>query len=138
MGDDQINPPTEKKFTLLYASRIQKALPNHQINWHYECTPQATITEALTGRYDVVVTDLDFGEDGDKSHEEGYKIIDAVSKMNPRPLLILCTSNDETPEMSERINEKAMKSPIKGFHKWEGLADFLITHIKELKGGEKE
>jgi len=137
LGDDEMGPATQSVFEQEFTPRLQRALPNYQINWHYEMLPQRVIDEARTGRYDLVVTDLDYSDFGDRSHKDGYRIIDAVCTMNPKPLLILCTSTKDNPEMEQRTKGKInFKVGGGNNHKFSDLIDKLIEHF-QMKEGNK-
>ena len=132
LGDDQLLGSTIFFFEKNQAKRMQDTLSDYKINWEYEMKPEKVISKAETGNYNVVVTDLDYGDFGDGSHKDGYQIIDTVCKLNPKPLLILCTSTKESEEMRQKVNGKAdfIAGPEKG-HKFDGLADILIKHFQK-------
>jgi len=138
LGDDELFASTISFFEQNQAKRIQDELPDYRLNWEYQMKPERVIEKARTGKYDVVITDLDYGDCGDGSHKDGYQIIDEVSKLNPKPLLILCTSKKQDEEMTQRTNEKVdFIAGMEKTHKWNTLADVLIKHFQNLKRGNE-
>lgn len=138
LGDDELFASTVSFFEQNQARTMQDALQDYKLSWEYQMKPERVISEAQTGKYDVVVTDLDYGECGDGSHKDGYKIIDEVSKMSPKPQIVLCTSKKQDEEMAQRTRGKVdlIAGMGKG-HKWDTLADVLIKHFQDMKGGNE-
>jgi hypothetical protein len=139
VGDDEMGfPSNQSTFEQFIAPKFQRAVPDYKVNWNYESRPQRTIEEARTGRYDVVVTDLDYSDCGNGSHKEGYDVIDAVCTMNPKPLLVLCTSSEDSPEMEQRTKGKIeIRAGGGDNHKLVDLVDKLTEHFQGLKGGNE-
>jgi hypothetical protein len=139
IGDDELDfLANQFEFERYIAPKLHGAVPNHKVNWNYESSPQRTIEEARTGRYDIVVTDLDYADYGNGSHREGYEVIDAVCIMNPRPLLVLCTSSKDNPEMEQRTKGKIdFRAGGGDSHKLVDLVDKLTEHFQKLKGGNE-
>jgi DNA-binding NarL/FixJ family response regulator len=79
---------------------------------------------------DVVVTDLDYT--GHARGTEGYDVVDAVSQLNPKPLLILCTSSDDQQEIKARTDGKIdyQAGHLNKGHKFDELVEVLINHYK--------
>ncbi|MBN2053048.1 hypothetical protein JW756_06090 [Candidatus Woesearchaeota archaeon] len=129
IGDDLFdNPSSLYLFERVYGLKLKEGLREYDVRLTLETMPARMIAEAA--KYDVVVTDLDYTGDG--SGKQGYEVIDSVCKLNPRPLLILCTSCDDQKEISERTQGKIDYHAGTGVdHKFNQLIDFLIAHYKK-------
>ncbi|MDP2750005.1 MAG: hypothetical protein Q8O89_04185 [Nanoarchaeota archaeon] len=126
IGDDGfLEPVTMIIFKEDYAQKLKRELSGYEINIAYETNPQRVIEKG--SRYDVIVTDLDYTGDG--TGKQGYDVIDAISKLNPRPLIILCTSSDNHEEIQEKTQGKIdyLAGTGQG-HKFGDLIDVLIGH----------
>jgi hypothetical protein len=125
-GDDQFaDIQTKCIFEGDYTRRLKDQFPDLRFNWNCQEDYQATIDEAKTGRYDVVVTDLQYTTNGC----EGYDVVKAVSKVIPKPIIILCT-NSKVESWTERGIDFVAK-PEKGFyHKFDALIKVLADYYK--------
>ncbi len=105
IGDDEfMDITTEMIFKSDYVPMLRQKLPNYDVKVTCVTAPKRVIEEASTGRYDVVVTDLDYTGGG--RGREGYDVVDAVTAMTPRPVLMLCTSSDRFEEIRQRTAGK--------------------------------
>lgn len=137
--------PLQKRLASEYALHIEEA-----------ATPEQMIREAQTGRYDVIVTDLDYQTES-KVGTEGYQVLDAIASMNlpKKPFVILCTSSDSEQENIQRkLKEGRMNAYLgsKGTaHKFGNLLTYLFSRYStpqrapaegdtplQEEGGEKE
>lgn len=134
IGDDEFKDfLTEMIFKQDYIPRLQNQSGTYHFNWQCETDSQTVINEAQTGRYEVVVTDLDYTGGG--KGKEGYDVVDAVSRMNPKPLLILCSSCDNVKEIKEKTEGKIdfRAGGTGGRHKFGDLIEILAKHFNEQK-----
>jgi len=129
VGDDLfMNATIKYSFKDIYIKKIEDGLPDYEINVQMEKTPEAVVKNA--SQYDVVVTDLDY--DGDARGKQGYDVIDQVCKLNPKPLLILCTSSDSYEEIKQRTEGKIdYHAGPNGYHKFEDLVDIITKHYQK-------
>ncbi|MDO8480445.1 MAG: hypothetical protein Q7S65_01365 [Nanoarchaeota archaeon] len=105
--------------------RLQEGILDYTVNVSTETDPEKVIQRAR--QYDVVVTDLDYTGDG--TGRQGFQIVDAVAQMNPKPLLILCTSSDRHAEIKERTAGKVdYVAGLGADQKFEDLIGKLIQH----------
>jgi hypothetical protein len=134
IGDDEFKDfLTERIFKQNYVSQLKEQTPGYEFNWRYETDSQSVIRQATTGTYDIIVTDLDYSGGG--RGKEGYEVIDMISKMNPRPILILCTSCDNEREIEEKTRGKIdfrAGGTGKG-HKFSDLVEILSKHLNKTK-----
>jgi hypothetical protein len=128
IGDDAfLDFFTRQVFQDHYVPRLKSRLKSYDIKIAYETKPERVIVEA--SKFDVVVTDLDYTGDG--AAKQGYDVIDAVCRLNPKPLLILCTSCDRLEEISEMTRGKIdYHAGIGHGHKFDRLVDILTTHYQ--------
>jgi len=134
IGDDEFKDfLTERIFKQNYVRQLQDQTPGYELNWRYETDSQSVIREAITGTYEIVVTDLDYSGGG--RGKEGYEVIDMISRMNPRPLLILCTSCDNDKEIEERTGGKIdfRAGGARKGHKFSDLVEILSKHLNKTK-----
>jgi len=132
LGDDAFyDSSTKNIFKEAYLSKLNENLINYEINFTLETEPKKVIENAH--KYQIVVTDLDYTGDG--CGKQGYEIIEHVSNLNPKPLLILCTSSDNIIEINKMVRTKIDYHAGTGKgHKFEDLIEILTKH---LKGGIK-
>jgi ActR/RegA family two-component response regulator len=137
IGDDElINPQTRAIFNSDYSTELAERNPKYEFNWKIETEAEEVIREARTGRYDVVVTDLNYTNQG----EEGYQIIDELQEIRDKSKLILCTSSDE-PNIRAKVEGKVdfyscpshVNGDYFGRHKWGNLVNILDENIQTLK-----
>lgn len=128
IGDDAfLEVFTIMTFNDAYIPRLKEGLKEYEISVKIETNPEKVIQEA--SKYDVVVTDLDYT--GDARGRQGYEVVDAVAKLSPKPLLILCTSSDNYAEIKEKTEGKIdYHAGPNGLHKFDDLVDILINHYK--------
>ncbi len=125
IGDDLFAWPAACGAIETTLAQIQGKLAGHKISYTTESVPSAVIKEAATGKYNVVVTDLDY--EFDMSRKEGYGVVDAVAAMTPKPLLILCTSSDRVDR--SRLEGKIDYLVTDGTsNKFDALVDRLAAH----------
>lgn len=135
-GDDQFaEVQTRCIFKSDYANELNKQFNEVQFNWTYQTDHQETIREAQTGKYDVVVSDLNYTNNG----EQGYEVIEQVSRLNPKPLLILCTAS-KSPEISSKAGRADFIATAGGkcFHKFDALIKILGEHYSSLENEGKK
>lgn len=135
IGDDEFKDCfTQTIFRQDYVARLQKQVSDYQFNWTYKTDSREVTCEAKTGKYNVVITDLDYTGGG--KGKEGYGVIEEVCKINPKPLLILCSSCDRHEEVKEKTYGKIdfrAGGNGKG-HKFDHLVEILTKHFNgELK-----
>ncbi|MEI7719065.1 MAG: hypothetical protein WCI72_04310 [archaeon] len=124
-GDDQFaDISTEMIFKGDYVSQLAKKLPNLSINWNCQENYLSTIKEVQTGKYDVVVTDLQYTTNG----KEGFEVVDTACNLSPRPLIVLCTNARET-QQAEGKADYIAKPHDKCFHKFDSLIEVLAKHF---------
>lgn len=129
IGDDLIGHPVTSQYITPYFTRIEEELTGYDVQITLQERPEKVIEEALTGKYDVVVTDLDYGMFGTK--ESGYDIVDAIAGMEKRPLVIMNTSCDNTGTIKERtVGKVDHYSGENHIDKFEGLVDVLVKHYR--------
>lgn len=131
IGDDEFKDLTTKSiFKNLHENKLKESLPSFTINWKYVTEPEKIIEEAKIKNYDVIVTDLDY--DGDGSGKQGYEIVDTISQMQHKPLLILCTSSNNYQEIKARTQGKIDYHAGTGQgHKFNDLVNILIKHYQK-------
>jgi hypothetical protein len=131
-GDDMfLDSFTSRIFESDYAPMLQDKVKDYKICWKLVTKHDELIKEAKTGLYDVVVTDLDYAGGG--SGKEGYAVIDEVSMLSPKPLLILCTSSDNFQEIARMTQGKIdyhAGGKGKG-HKFDELVEVLAAHYSK-------
>ena len=138
IGDDAFKDiSTEIIFNSTYKPCLQEAHPEYNFNWTLETDHQKVIEEAKTGKYDVVITDLDYSGGG--TGKEGYEVVDAINTMNPRPYLVLCTSCDNQKEIKEETDGKidGKTGSQGGGHKFDDLMTLLVQHFDKKSGGSE-
>lgn len=125
-GDDQFaDVQTRCIFNNDYIPSLNQQVPQFRFNWNCQTDHKATIDEAKTGRYEVVVTDLQYTTNG----QEGYEVAEAVSNLSPKPLLILCT-NSEVKSWTERGIDLVARPGDGCFHKFDALIKVLADYYK--------
>ena len=132
IGDDEFQDfITEMFFKNDYLPKLQIQTPGYQFNVTYETEARAVIDQVRTGKYDIVVTDLDYSGGG--SGKEGYEVIDVVAKLNPRPFTILCSSCDRHKEIEEKTKGKidARAGGSGKGHKFGDLVEILAKHFSK-------
>jgi len=132
-GDDQLDVLTLNVFKNGHLLNLTNQVPNIAFNWTYKLDHTKTIEEARTGKYDVVVTDMQYTPNG----KQGLEVIDIVSKLSPKPLLILC-SNCDLKEEGISLDNSAVDyvAGVGGnfFHKFDSLIHILTEHFKQGRG----
>jgi len=126
-GDDQFaDASTRYFFQKDYAPMLQERVPSIQFNWKYETSHEETIREAQTGKYEVVVTDLNYTN----GKEEGYEVVEKACRVQPKPLVILCTASN-SPELRTKAVDAdyIATSNERCFHKFDGLVEVLAKHF---------
>jgi len=132
IGDDNfIEAFTYQIFSNEYIPKLQNQVPSYTFNWKLEIKPETVIRNAQTGKYDIVITDLDYCGYG--TGKEGYEVVDKISEMPSRPLLILCTSSNNIQEINERTKGKIdfRAGGCPGRHKFDDLINFLIEYYSD-------
>lgn len=127
IGDDMFAMPVEEMTV-----RSQYITPflerNPSVRIETLSRPQRVIDEAKTGKYGIVVTDLNYSGDG--SGTQGYDVIDALNQLNPKPRIVLCTSTDK-PEVKERVRGKIdFFAGSQEGHKFTTLFKYLSEIVK--------
>ena len=126
-GDDQFaDVQTRCIFKNDYISELNKQVPGIQFNWNCQTDHLETIREAETRKYHVVVTDLQYTTNG----HEGYEVVDAVSRLIPKPLLILCTNSEVEQRADQKIDFIARPGG-KCFHKFDALIKVLADQYQK-------
>ncbi|MBN2052865.1 hypothetical protein JW756_05150 [Candidatus Woesearchaeota archaeon] len=131
VGDDAFRDVlTSQIFQKYHIPKLKEGLKEYDVRVACETMPEKVMAEAA--KYDAVVTDLDYSEGG--MGREGYAVIDAVSKLKPAPLLILCTSCDNIKEILGRTRGKIdyLAGTGRG-HKFDQLIRILISHYSKAK-----
>jgi hypothetical protein len=98
IGDDLFGSDEERLIREHYIPPLEEAV-GRKINVTYRRRQGQVIEEARKGTYDIIVTDLQYGEirEGEFENKEGFKVIRAVRQMVeeraiPKPYLILFTN----------------------------------------------
>lgn len=139
IGDDMFAEPMPMRIIEnSYIPNLKETFPEYSLEVKMVESPNEVIEEAKTGKYDVVVTDLDYSGvtdwdfSGRATRKEGFDVINAVSQLKPRPLIILCTSSDSYDEIQRRTEGKIDYHAGKGAsNKFEDLTNILIQHYKK-------
>jgi len=128
VGDDAFKEIfVDQIFNNTYIPELKKGLSEYEVNVTTDIDYKEVIQNA--SKYDVVVTDLDYTGYG--KGKEGYEVVDAISKMNPKPLIIMCTSSDEYQEIEEKTAGKINYLAGAGEgHKFDDLLRILIKHYQ--------
>lgn len=134
VGDDAfLDVFTRMVWDGTYVPRLQAGLAGYDV--HVDIVTDAREVIGMASGYDTVVTDLDY--DGDGRGKQGYDVIDYVAKLEPKPLLVLCTSSDNHGEISLRTLGKIdYHAGTRGLHKFDDLVDVLIGHYMGQDGSE--
>jgi len=127
-GDDQFgDASTRYCFKNDYQSALKERVPSVQFNWTLTEGYEETIREVQTGKYNVVVSDLNYTNRG----EEGYDVIAKASNVQPKPLVILCTASDSKDLRAKAVGTDYIATANeKYFHKFDGLIEILAKHFK--------
>ncbi len=150
IGDDLFAMPMQARSI----KRSLEPLKEYGMNLTYASTPQEIIREAKKGTYNAIITDLDYGTTG-RVGTEGFEILEEIAKipLNPKPYIILCTSQDTHIEtIQQKIAEEKLDVLIGpgSFNKFTTLRDYLTQHYSQQRapaesvrplqseGGEKE
>jgi|SRR3989344_329986 len=139
VGDDELASPISWiEIRRCYFKLLQERLASYcEVKIKEASKPEQVIREAQTGKYDIIVTDLDYQTEG-RVGTEGYKVLDAIADMTfaKKPLVILCTSSDSQQETIRRkLKEGKMDLYIgsRGMnHKFANLVNYLVERF----GGE--
>ena len=152
IGDDLFADPMASRSLKRSLEPLRQAIEGYEVNITYANTPEEVLHEARTQKYQAIVTDLDYGTTG-RVGTEGFDILDqlATYSFNPRPLILLCTSQDAHKEaIQQKIKEGKLNAVVGpgSFNKFFALKDYLIEYYSttgapaegdkplQLKGGE--
>jgi CheY-like chemotaxis protein len=150
IGDDLFAEPIASRSL----KRTLEPLKEYGMQLTYATTPEEVLKEAQTQKYDCIITDLDYGTTG-RVGTEGFDIIDTLSQINfnPRPYIILCTSQDTHQELIQKKLQEGKLNALVGpgpFNKFTALKNYLLKHYSkkgapaegdkplQLEGGEEE
>lgn len=131
VGDDLFGIPSDSSMIKNnYLEPMKEKISGYSVYITYAENPREVVQEALTGKYDVIVTDLDYATTG-RVGTEGFEVINEIAKTQlvKKPFVILCTSSDNQNEAIQRqVNEKKIDAVVgvKSLNKFTSLVDYLV------------
>ena len=133
IGDDLFADPIVSRSLKRSIEPIKEILKHYKVGITYASTPKAMIQVVSAKSYDLIVTDLDYGTTG-RVGTEGFEILDAINTMNPKPYILLCTSQDTHKEAIQKCLASGKLNAVVGpgsFNKFSALKDHLIHYYSK-------
>lgn len=142
IGDDMFASPLDAmEIKRGYLKPLHERLaPTYNLNITDASSPRQMIREAQTGKYNIIVTDLNYQTEG-RVGTEGYEVLDAISIMSlpKKPFVILCTSADnQQMNIQRKLAERKMDICIGsegGNHKFANLVEYLVGKFGGIQNG---